>query len=61
MHDTMMCSIVAIALYSNCLNPTSYIFRGSAVESALDFESKGCWIEPTVRHYFSSNNIRLLA
>ena len=42
----------AIALYSNCLNPISDIFRGSAVGSALDLESKGCWFEPTVRHYF---------
>ena len=50
-----------IALYSNCLNPTSHIFRGSAVGSALDLESNGCWFEPTVRHYFSSNNARLLA
>ena len=50
-----------IALYGNCLNPTSHIFRGSAVGSALDLESKGGWFEPTVRHYFSSNNVRLLA
>ena len=28
---------------------------------ALGLESKGCWFEPTVRHYFSSNNVRLLA
>ena len=33
-------------------------------ESALDLESKGplgCWFEPTVHHYFSSSNVRLLA
>ena len=29
--------------------------------SALGLESKGRWFEPTVRHYFSSNNVRLLA
>ena len=28
---------------------------------ALDLESKGCWFEPTLRHYFSSNNVRLLS
>ena len=47
--------------YGKTLNPTSHIFRGSAVGSAVDFESKGCWFEPTVRHYFSFNNVRLLA
>ena len=36
-----------------CLNPTSHISRGSSVGSALDLESKGCWFEPTVSHYFS--------
>ena len=57
----IVASIVSLALYSNCLNPNSHIFRGSAVGSALDLEFKGCWFEPTVRHYFSSNNVRLLA
>ena len=33
----------------------------SSVGSALDLESKGCWFEPTVRHYFSSNIVLLLA
>ena len=61
MHDTMTCNIVAILLYSKTLNPTSHISRGSSVGSALDLESKGCLFNPTVRHYFSSNNIRLLA
>ena len=60
MHDAMTCNIVAI-LYSNCLNPTSHVARGNAVGSALDLDSKGCWFEPTVCHYFSSNNVRLLA
>ena len=43
MHDAMTCNIVAILLRSTvqCLNPTSHIYRGSAVESALDLESKG--------------------
>ena len=31
------------------------------VGSALGLKSKGCWFEPTVGHYFSSNNVRLLA
>ena len=50
-----------IALYSNCLNPIPHISRGSSVGSALDLESKVCLFEPTVRQYFSSNNVRLLA
>ena len=30
------------AMYTvQCLNPTSHIFRGSAVETALNLESKG--------------------
>ena len=59
----VMCNSVAMLKRCTvqCLNPTSHICRGSAVESALDFESKGCWFEPTERHYFSSNNVRLLA
>ena len=63
MHDAMTCNIVAILLRCTvqCLNPTLHIYRGSAVGSALDFESKGCWFEPTMRHYFSSNNVHLLA
>ena len=63
MHDAMTCNIVGytIAVYSYCLKPTSHSFRGSAVGSALDLESKGCSFKPTVRHYFSSNNDRLLA
>ena len=50
-----------IALHSKSLNPTPHISRRSLVGSALGLESKGCWFEPTVRHYFSSNNVRLLA
>ena len=53
--------LLYIALYSKTLNPTPHFSRGSSVVSALDLESKGCWFEPTVRHYFSSNNVRLLA
>ena len=61
--STTRCNIVAIyiAPYSKNLNPTHYISRCSSVGSALDLESKGCWFEPTVCHYFSSNNVRLLA
>ena len=47
-------------LYSKSLNPTPHISRRSSVGSALGLESKGYWFEPTVRHYFSSNNVRLL-
>ena len=55
------CNIVAILQRCTVtvLNLTSHIFRGSAVGSALDLESKICWVEPTVRHYFSSNNVRI--
>ena len=35
--------------------------RRNSVWSALGLESKGFWFELTVRHYFSSNNVRLLA
>ena len=42
------------------LNPTPHISRRSLVGSGLGLKSKGCWFEPTVRHYFSSNNARLL-
>ena len=64
MHDAMTCNIVdnyTKAPYSYCLNSTLHIFRDSAVGRALDVESKGCRFEPTVRHYYSSNNVRLLA
>ena len=50
-----------VAPYSKSLNPTPHISKCSSVGSALDLESKGCWFEPTVCHYFSSNNDRLLA
>ena len=62
--SAVMCNIVAIQNVRcavQCLNPNSHIFRGIAVESVLDFESKDCWFEPKVRHYFSSNNVRPLA
>ena len=54
---------LTIALYSinKNLNPTLHISRRSSVGSALDLESKGCWFESNVSHYFSSNNIRMLA
>ena len=68
MHDAMTLCHNIVAILQNverctvqCFNPTSHIFRGSAVGSVLDLESKGCWFEPTMRHYFSSNNVRLLA
>ena len=33
----------------------------SSVGSALGLKSKVRWLEPRVNHYFSSNNVRLLA
>ena len=64
--SAVRCNIVAIysniALYSKRFkNTTPNISRGSSVRGALDLESKGCWFEHTVRHYFSYNNVRLLA
>ena len=62
MHVTLW---VTIALYSinKNLNPTPHISRRSSVGSSsmLGSKCKGCWFEPTVCHYFSSNNVRLLA
>ena len=49
-----------IALYSKSLNRSLHISPPSSVGNALDLESIGRWFEPTVRHYFSSNNVRLL-
>ena len=46
---------------SKSLNPTPHISRRSSVRSALGLDSKGCWFEPTVRHHFSSNNVRLFS
>ena len=62
--SAVRCDIVAInstEQYSISLNRIPHISRRSSVGSALDLESKGCWFEPTVRHYFSSKNVRLLA
>ena len=39
----------------------SMISPPSSVKSALGLKSKGRWFEPAVNHYFSSNNVRLLA
>ena len=43
------------------LYPTLHICRHGSVGKAIGLYSKGCWFAPTVRHYFSSNNVRLLA
>ena len=59
-NDVLHCGYT-IALYSKSLNPTQHISRRSSLGSALGLESKGCWLESTVRHYFLSNNVRLLA
>ena len=50
-----------ITLYSRSLNPTLHISPPSSVGSALGLKSKSRWFEPAVNHYFSSNNVRLLA
>ena len=54
---------INIALYSinKNFNPTLHISRRSSVWSAFGSKSKGCWFEPTVRNYFSSNNVCLFA
>ena len=48
-------------MYSKSLNPTLHISPPSSVGSTLGLKSKGRWFEPAVNHYFSSNNVRLLA
>ena len=45
----------------NVLNPTLHISPPSSFGSALGLKSKGRSFEPAVNHYFSSNNVRLLA
>ena len=50
-----------ITLYSKSLNPTLHISPPSSVGSALGLKSKGRSFQPAVNHYFSSNNVRLLA
>ena len=50
-----------ITLYSKSLNPTLHISQPTSVGSVLGLKSKGRWFEPAVNHYFSSNNVRLLA
>ena len=43
------------------LNPTWHICQRSSVLKAIGLYSKGWLFDPTVRLYFSSNNVRLLA
>ena len=50
-----------ITLYSKSLNPPLHISLPSSVGNALGLKSKGRWFEPDVKHYLSSNNVRLLA
>ena len=50
-----------ITLDSKSLNLTLHISPPSSVGSALGLKSKGRWFEPAVNHYFSSNDVRLLA
>ena len=59
MHDTAMYNIVTLCTKS--LNPTLHISPPSSVGGALGLKFKGRWFEPAVNHYFSSNNVRLLA
>ena len=60
--SALRCNIAAIyiALYSKSLNPTLHISRRSSVGGAIGLQSKGCWFEPTLLNYLSSNNVRLL-
>ena len=48
-------------LYLTKLNPVLRILGHSSVGRVLDRSSKDCWLEAAVRHYFSANNVRLLA
>ena len=49
-------------MYSKSLNPSLWDISPDVAQlgTRLDY-SKGCWFEPTVRLYFSSSNVRLLA
>ena len=55
--------LLYIVQYSNNinLNPILHISQGRSDRKAFGHLSKGYWFEPTVRQYFSSNNVRLLA
>ena len=60
--SAVSCNIALyIALYSKSFNPTLHISRRSSVGGALGLKSKVWLFEPIVRHYFTSNNVRLLA
>ena len=62
MHDAMTCYIVAV-YYSEVQYSVSYLPRqrsGERVRLGIQ-RTLGCWFEPTVHHYFSSSNVRLLA
>ena len=64
MYDAVFCKIVAkysAVQYEWKLNPALHIIGNSSVERAEGLRSKGCYFDPTVRHYFSFNKVRLLA
>ena len=50
------CTVFIKSLYY-----TLHISRRISVENAKNLLSKGFWLEPTVRPYFSSNNVHMLA
>ena len=70
MPDTTIAGLCTDAIYSiiaiyntvsKSLNPTPHVSPPRSVGNALCLKSKGRWFEPAVIHYFSSNNVRLLA
>ena len=62
MHEAMTCNIVAKLQHCTVkIKSNSTISRRSSEGSVLGLKSNGCRYEPTVCHYFSSNNVRLLA
>ena len=51
---------VDVSHFGNSLLSRYCISRCGSVGNAVGLESWGCWFEPTVHHYFSSNNVCLL-
>ena len=62
MRDTATYNIVAIhSTVQQKFKTTLHISPPSSVGSVLGLKSKGRSFDPAVNHYFSSNNVRLLA
>ena len=55
------CVIFIYCLYLAQLIPERRDRGHSSVGGAMDQWSRDWWFEPAVRHYFSSNNVHLLA